>query len=213
MRNGSLGIRRFDGDTSSTFWGTAIFNWETSIRDFGPPVDAGVSLPKHSNSKMEDLAHIYLTYQDPCLGGQTDPFTMFDLNKFRTYKATFQMCLKTLFTKFNVSTSTRVVTNHTDLPWKYYEPNWTVRLDGNLNEYRIGSYSLDSIALQLASSFNLSSSFRTGGDNYIDGTAFGLSLMTDVMGFNPLECPNDIGYGFEGFTRRVEYIAAGVTDA
>lgn len=215
LRDGSLkteGPTGFGGNAS--FWASTIFSsMRGDIGGSGPVLNISEDSLEHGNSKMNDLAHIYLTYQDPCLERKTDVHTSLDPNKSHTYKATFRMCLQTRSTNFNVSTSTRVDKTHIDLPWENSQNAWSVRLDNDSEGYRISDRSIYTIGSQFAKSFNVSGTFSGGPVNYLYGIDSGSSLATDIIGPNPGLCPNATGYGFEGFTRRMEHIAAKITDA
>lgn len=172
------------------------------------------------DSNLDDLAHIYLVYQDPCNGinGVED----FRKETYKAFKGTVRLCLQTLRTTHNSSTETVATASHTNLTWvgTSKEPvsvnspidgNWTTHL--NDEEFVIDYATTLLIGGQLATSLNFSASYVTGGDNYLYGSIFATSLTSEVIGPDPLVCPNSTEYGLKAFDKRLANVAIGLTNA
>lgn len=181
---------------------------------------------KNPDSNLDDLAHIYMGYQDPCLMKQWDDFSK---ESWKAFKGSIRLCLLTLNTTYNISTETTVVRSHTDLQWNaLLEPrqpvlspnsppvrdkgNWTTHLPESSENFTIDFATAEIIAGQLATSFNMSASFFPGGDNYLDGSMFASSLIGEIIGPDPLKCPNSTENGFKGFENRMHNIAVSMTN-
>jgi hypothetical protein len=70
----------------------------------------------NTESNFDDLAHLYLAYEDPCLMENSHhPGTKY----WRAFKGTVKLCLQTLKTTHNSSTHTEVevADSHTNLTW------------------------------------------------------------------------------------------------
>jgi hypothetical protein len=209
-----------------TFWVTTIFGDEqNTTHSLGLETDPALRSLKHPNSSMDDLAHIYLAYHDPCLTDTTDASTLFNPKNWRAYKATLRLCLQTRSTEFNISTTTKVVQNHSDTQWEHLEdprqgPHchgvcqyWSTNLKDSSDNYTIGLNSTWKLGKQIGTSFNVSGAWLTHGYSNIFGGTVGSTLVADIMGNDVFKCPNATEYGFEGFTRRIAHIANGVTNA
>ncbi|PVI02014.1 hypothetical protein DM02DRAFT_590107 [Periconia macrospinosa] len=201
-------------EKSLTFWGTTLFRYENQTRVEGQRANETMLSLNRSNSKMDDLAHIYLAYHDPCL--TTDAGMQFHPNSWRAYKATIRLCLQTRSTEVNsASTRTTVTQTHLELPWHYNAAGsfWSTHLDDNPNNYTIDFGSPEQIGQQIALLFNVPGSWIRGGDKYLYNDNSGSNLVADILGNDVEKCPNTTGYGFEGFTRRVAHVTNGVTNA
>jgi hypothetical protein len=218
------GITVPTNETYLTFWTSTVWTYENNIRTAGLPADKSALSLAFEGSQMNDLAHIYIAYNDPCL--TRDRKMAYYPEAWRAYKAKIRLCLQTRSTTFNLSTRTTINQTLLDAPWeriveeKEFETGpqtiefWTAHMDGFTDNYTIGVSSLSWIGEQISRSFDVSGSFLYQGDNYIYGGGDGAAaFVTDIMGTDPTKCHNSSGYGFEGFTRRVGHVTNGVTNA
>ena len=72
--------------------------------------------PPGSDGRLSDLAHIYLSYYDPCLNVDANPDWR-DLRYWRGFKATFKLSLLRLKSTYSQSMNTEIVGTYDDLPW------------------------------------------------------------------------------------------------
>lgn len=221
------GIIVSQGTEFLTAWLTTVFgNGNETIDYIGQ--QANVTIPElkltNSDSNLDDLAHIYLTYQDPCLmKGQDD----LSIDSWRALKGTLRLCLQTLKTTRNTSTDTTVIESFTNLTWEQSINNtldqtsnnafreygvWSTSLGDAADKFAIDVQTTELIAGQIATSFNFSASFRPGGDNYLYGSMFASNFVSEVLGPEPLVCPNSTEYGIHGFDKRIANVAIGMTN-
>lgn len=172
------------------------------------------------NSNLDDLAHIYLVYQDPCKIQGVGDYTK---DTFKAFKGSVRLCLQTLQTAHDSSTYTTVQASFENLTWtapngtppprsvSQVNGNWTTRLGEE--DFTIDYATTELIGGQLATSFNFSASFMTGGDNYLYGSVFATSFHSEVVGPNPLACTNSTVHGLPAFDKRVANIAIGLTNS
>lgn len=211
-------------ETYLSFWTSTVWSYEDFLRTAGLPADKSALSLAFEGSPMDDVAHIYLAYNDPCL--TRDREMAYYPEAWRAYKAKIRICLQTRSTTFNLSTSTSINRTLLDAPWERIVEDkkietgtqtiefWSAHMDGFTDNYTIGVSFLSWIGDQISRSFEVSSSFLYQGDNYIYGGGDGgASFVTDIMGTDPTKCHNSSGYGFEGFTKRVRHVTNGVTNA
>jgi hypothetical protein len=222
------GILVKQGQVFLTAWLTTVFgNGNGTIGYIGQ--EANITNPElqltNPDSNVDDLAHVYLMYQDPCLmKGQ------FDHSKasWRALKGTLRLCLQTLETTRNTSTETTVMESFSNLTWSQSINNtgnvptsnafreyglWTTSLASTAEDFTIDVHTTELIAGQIATSFNFSASFVPGGDNYLYGSMFASNFVSEVLGPTPLVCPNSTEYGIAGFDKRIANVATGITNA
>ncbi|KAJ4294242.1 hypothetical protein N0V90_007932 [Kalmusia sp. IMI 367209] len=212
-----------------TTWVTTFFGMANGTIDAVGPIErADLTHPElkltNPDSNLDDLAHIYLACQDPCRMKDT-----LDSSKesWMAFKGTIRLCLQTLKTIHNTSTDTTLVGSYTNLTWTAAKAplppqvsvltrgqgNWTTRLDNNPENFTIDFATTELLGGQLATSFNLSASFVPGGDNYFYGSMFASNFVSEVLGPDPLICPNSTEYGIKAFDKRMANVATGLTNA
>ena len=208
-----------------TFWTTTVFGFGNgTIGQGGQLAERNAFDLKNPDSNLDDLAQIYLAYQDPCLRkGEADHENK--LESWRAFKGKVRLCLQTLKTDFNTSTNTTVIQSRTDLTWNGTEnfifldwnkgplASWKTRLSNNQEEFSMGMVASLFIGGQIAKTFNMSGIFVPEGDNYVYGNLLVPDFVTDIYGPEPLVCLNSTEIGFKGFTRRLGNIAIGLTNA
>lgn len=225
------GITIKNGTVKFTLWLSTVFGDGNATRGSrGQDVDRTNEIfsLKNPDSNLEDLAHIYLVYQDPCLteGQPVDQVSLAGKEAFRGFKSTFKLCLQTLNTTHNASTKTTVLQSHTNLQWSrvqekdglldvdYWKTSLTI--EDQTDSFLFPVQSAEIIGGQVATSLNFSASLRDGaggGDNYIYGSVLASNFISDVLGNDPVTCQKDDGLGMKGFQRRIETLATGLTNA
>ena len=91
---------------------------------------------------------------------------------------------------------------------------WSTNLGSDAaQDFTIDVQTTELIAGQIATSFNFSASFRPGGDNYLYGSMFASNFVSEVLGPEPLLCPNSTEYGIHGFDKRIANVAVGMTNS
>lgn len=212
-------------DNGQTMWLTTIFR----TSDNGLTHYMGRSANSshfYINNTDNTMADIYLAYIDPCLVEQKgeflpqdDPFVA-QKQAWRAYKASIRVCLQTLSTKFNGSTDTSIVSSYTNITWERQEnnnslPEWHASHPSAPGDvFTMPDRTAQFLGGQVAMTFNMSASIIPGGDAYMYGSIFGSSFLKDIYGLNPLACSNNTeDYGLQGFTKRLGYLATGLTNA
>lgn len=72
--------------------------------------------PENSNGVLPDLAHIYLSYYDPCLNIEKNPDWR-DLKYWRGFKASFKLSLMRLQSTYRQSMNTEVIQIYDSMSW------------------------------------------------------------------------------------------------
>jgi hypothetical protein len=177
--------------------------------------DGGVhSTPNETNKNIPDLAQLYIVYYPVC-----EPLT------WKAFKGTLSLCLQNLSsTVANSTMRTTILQNTSDVDWQYqFTPNisgsgsflqshmFCGRYNDASEDYCIHGQYLNGHGWELARYFNGSASLIPGGDNYLHGDSM-VGLVTDVLGTDPTACTTQPGLGFDGFKRRVDNLAAAVTN-
>lgn len=201
-----------------TMWLTTVFgSGNGTLASRGQQADIhnpGLQLDS-PESNLDDIAHLYLAYQDPCLmKGELDK----TMESWKAFKGTVRLCLQTLKTTHNSSTDTSLLKSHTNLTWNpstgpesHSNQNWTTTFENE--DFAVDAATLELVGGQIATSFNFSASFMPGGDNYLYGSMFASNFMSEVLGPDPLICPNGTGFGREAFDKRLGNVATGLTNA
>jgi hypothetical protein len=180
----------------------------------------------NTESNLDDLAHLYLAYEDPCLmeNGYHPR-----IKYWRAFKGTVKLCLQTLKTIHNSSTHTEVADSHTNLTWTpsnnltwnfnrefppYGDnyPNWNWTTEFRNEDYTFDAMAAESLGAQLATFFNTSASFSPG-DQYLFGSKQASDFIFELQGTDPMVYPNGTGHGREAFEKRLANIATGLTNA
>ncbi|KAK3197400.1 hypothetical protein GRF29_216g30788 [Pseudopithomyces chartarum] len=156
-------------ETYLSFWTSTVWSYEDFLRTAGLPADKSALSLAFEGSPMDDVAHIYLAYNDPCL--TRDREMAYYPEAWRAYKAKIRICLQTRSTTFNLSTSTSINRTLLDAPWERIVEDkkietgtqtiefWSAHMDGFTDNYTIGVSFLSWIGDQISRSFEVSSSF------------------------------------------------------
>lgn len=184
------------------------------------------STPNNTGTNLPDLAHIYLSYYDPC-EATNDTAMMWDsFNKdftpWRSYKAVFRLCIQALKSTYNAS-GMHTTIDHEVKPIKW--TNTTTDLErylGGITHWCANSTEIDeqlcldqgllqTIGGQLITSLNISAYWAPpGGDSYFF-TENTPNIGLDVLGHDTSRC--DPNYrGFKGWESRVNNIANSITN-
>lgn len=195
----------------------------------------------NTNTNINDLAHIYLAYQDVCLwSDKTGLGESKNPKSWRAYKATLGLCLKTLSTRVDATTSNTTEHEvHTKLRWTKLEnpspvnpnvslPFWSTSLknsssdnSGDDTAYTMTLATAEKIGRQIAKLWDIQASFTVGGDNYVYGNMLAPTFVSEILGPEALQCPggdnattpDGVRYGHDSFNNRIDRIALGVTNA
>lgn len=175
------------------------------------------------------IGDVYMVFYPPCDNqSETRGFDRWleerkDPKNWKAFKGSFQPCLQTLKTIYlNATTATNVLETQDNLSWEliggassdpYSNGSFCyTRPDGENEQYCISAKDMREIFEQgIGPLFKGTGSFATAGDNYFIGDWIP-TLATDIIGNDPVVCSPSAG-GLHGFTRRLDNIAASLTNA
>ena len=184
--------------------------------------------PNNTETNLPDLAQIYLSYFDPCLGryntsGGIEPET------WRAYKATFNLCVQTHNSSQNASgMHTTVISNNVDLKWanETYPVNtsdpdsimknrYCAQPPNSTERFCIEEKALKDIGGQLATTLDIKAYLGVIGDHYYSYAQWAPNLSNDVLGIEPADparCSANIS-GMAGYDHRIKNIANSLSNA
>ncbi|KAH7066067.1 hypothetical protein BKA63DRAFT_154822 [Paraphoma chrysanthemicola] len=182
--------------------------------------------PNNTATGLSDLAHIYISYYDPCF--KVDGVSM-DYNPavWKAHRASFHLCIQTHNTSYNSSgMHTDVLHTEEGMAWNTEIPIHLTVIDPNLDakslkycaqlsdsddKFCMSRRSVRLIGGQLASTLDISA--RWGAPRNLVYSQWAPDLGRDILGLDPAVCSNDTILGKDGFERRMTNIAASLSNA
>lgn len=178
-------------------------------------------------TNLPDLAQVYLSYLDPCLGDYENRKK--DTNVWTAHKATFDLCVQSHNSTYNASgMHTRVISQNLDLTWTN-ETNTEdpLMVDGpdmdrrkfcaqppdSTEKFCIPETTLILIGGQIATTLDIKADWGPKDYHYYSYALWAPNIGRDVLGLDPGLCTTDPSRGIKGFEHRIKNIAASLTNA
>ncbi|KAF3033215.1 hypothetical protein E8E11_000264 [Didymella keratinophila] len=223
-------IPKYTIPLSSTFLAQGKFFFADEYHSTREPEAAKLlrqcSTPISSGSNIPDLAQIYITYFDPCLGSFEDRKTNTKL--WKAHKATFNLCLQTHSLHYDASgLHTNVVSQEIDVKWDnstYKETEvtsieaitraqWCAHTPPTADVFCIPHTALMLIGGQLVTTLDIKALWGAPKYEYYSYSQWAPNLSRDILGPDPGICSTDADRGFEGFKHRMDSLAISLTNA
>lgn len=192
--------------------------------------------PENNNGRLPDLAHIYLSYYDPCLNLEKSSDWR-DLKYWRGFKASFKLSLFRLKSTYRQTMNTEILQTYDDLGWSNSSyPSIAGLVERHMycveqdsDKFCIRSDKLSALGDNLDWAMNPNmmwasyipvalNSTKVGGATelsyqmkYADRAQY---LMPDVLGKKSIfRCKNETKIGLEGFTRKMNNVATSLSNS
>ncbi|KAH7067186.1 hypothetical protein FB567DRAFT_541918 [Paraphoma chrysanthemicola] len=182
--------------------------------------------PNNTATGLADLAHIYISYYDPCLNVD-GALTNYDPAAWKAHRASFNLCIQTHNTSYNSSgmhidvlrTEDKMAwTTETPIYFQVVDPNLDVKsskycaqVSDSDDKFCMSRRSVRLIGGQLASTLDISA--RWGAPRNLVYSQWAPDLARDILGLDPAVCSNNTIRGKDGFERRMTNIAASLSNA
>ncbi|XPS90735.1 hypothetical protein M3J09_000168 [Ascochyta lentis] len=182
--------------------------------------------PNNTETNLPDLAHVYLTYFDPCLGTNNIAGRK-DRKGWKAHKATFNLCIQTHNTSYNASgMHTTILSNNEKINWSnetvveydgstvpYMWKNYCAQLPNSTERFCLADRVMVLLGGQLALTLNTTAYWGGQGDHYYVYSLWAPNLGSDVLGRDPGVCSTDESRGIKGYEHRISNIATSLTNA
>lgn len=176
--------------------------------------------PNNTDTKLPDLAHVYLEYFDPCLDNGT-LLAGREHKAWKAHKAVFNLCIQTHDVSYNVSgVHTKVLSENTNLRWNNEtvteglneRQQYCTEVPGSADRFCLGDTFTTIIGGQLAITLDIGAYWGGRGDHYYVYSNWAPNLGRDVLGSDPGICNADESRGMEGYESRMKSVALSLSN-
>lgn len=177
--------------------------------------------PNNYTTGLPDLAHIYLTYVDPCLAPNISWRDVIGPEAWKAHKAIFNLCVQTHNSSYNASGMHTIVlptevntiwTNENATESRSARIRYCTKPPGSIDKFCLPLSVLVNIGRQLAASMKIEADWRGPGDAFYAWSDWASNLGFDVLGADPGTCNSGTTRGIEAYEHRINNIATSLTN-